>query len=349
MCLEKNYIVLIQNRPIYSGLNMAGIKLYWTPYKQINKNTIKFYSDVAFELGGNVQLDPRFITGFVDGEGSFKIGIVENKNYKTGFHIWLSLSISLHVRDRALLEKLQLTLGVGRIGKHDSESIQLQVTSIKDIKKIIEHFDKFPLKTSKFADYKLWKEVYNLIINNEHHTIEGIKKIMAIKAQSNKGLSGKFFEALSHVDPVDRPEVIDQTVDDPYWLAGFTSAEGCFFVLIAKSQTHSTGFVVQLVFILIQHVRDEKLIKSLINFLECGKIYKRGEILEFKVFKFSDIDDKLIPLFKKYPIQGVKAQDFEDLCYVAEMMKDKKHLTSEGLEQIPCRQIKAGMNRGRGE
>ena len=130
-------------------------------------------------------------------------------------------------------------------------------------------------------------------------------------------------------------------------MAGFTSAEGCFFVLIAKSQTHSTGFVVQLVFILIQHVRDEKLIKSLINFLECGKIYKRGEILEFKVFKFSDIDDKLIPLFKKYPIQGVKAQDFEDLCYVAEMMKDKKHLTSEGLEQI--RQIKAGMNRGRGE
>ena len=119
---------------------------------------------------------PLFITGFVDGEGSFKIGIVENKNYKTGFHIWLSLSISLHVRDRALLEKLQLTLGVGRIGKHDSESIQLQVTSIKEIKKIIEHFDKFPLKTKKIADYKLWKEVYNLIINNEHHTIKGIKK-----------------------------------------------------------------------------------------------------------------------------------------------------------------------------
>ena len=37
---------------------------------------------------------------------------------------------------------------------------------------------------------------------------------MAIKAQSNKGLSEKFFEALSHVDPVARPEVIDQTVDD---------------------------------------------------------------------------------------------------------------------------------------
>ena len=72
----------------------------------------------------------------VDGEGSFKINIVEDQNYKTGFHVWLSFSISLHVRDRAaLLEKLQLTLGVGRISKHDFESIQIQVTSIKETKK----------------------------------------------------------------------------------------------------------------------------------------------------------------------------------------------------------------------
>ena len=85
-----------------------------------------------------------------------------------------------------------MTLGVGRISKHDFESIQIQVTSIKETKKkIIEHFDKFTFKPKKFADYKLWKEVYNLIINNEHHTVEGIQKIMARKAKSNKGLSEK--------------------------------------------------------------------------------------------------------------------------------------------------------------
>ena len=166
---------------------------FYKKSQQINKNTIKFYSNVAFQLPKkrNAQLDPIFITGFVDGEDSFKINIVEDQNYKTGFHVWLSLSISLHVRDRALLDKLQLTLGVGRISKHGSESILLQVTSIKEIKKIIEHFDKFPLKPKNFADYKLWKEVYNLIINNEHHTVEGIQKIMARKAKSNKGLSEK--------------------------------------------------------------------------------------------------------------------------------------------------------------
>ena len=39
---------------------------------------------------------------------------------------------------------------------------------------------------------------------------------------------------------------------------------------------------------------------------------KKGEVLEFKVFKFYDIDNKIIPLFKKYPIQGIKNKDFKD-------------------------------------
>jgi len=54
---------------------------------------------------------------------------------------------------------------------------------------------------------------------------------------------------------------------------------------------------------------------------------------------------KIIPFFSKYPIEGVKAKDFDDFCKVAELMKSKVHLTSDGLEQI--RKIKSGMNRGR--
>ena len=41
----------------------------------------------------------------------------------------------------------------------------------------------------------------------------------------------------------------------------------------------------------------------------------------------------------------MKALDFADFCLAAELMKDNKHLTLEGLEQI--RKIKAGMNTGR--
>ena len=86
--------------------------------------------------------------------------------------------------------------------------------------------------------------------------------------------------------------------------------------------------------------------RSLIEYFDCGRVYKSREIFNFEITKFSDIENKIISFFKKHPIQGVKALDFADWCKVAEIMKEKRHLTREGLEQI--RQIKAGMNTGRG-
>ena len=85
--------------------------------------------------------------------------------------------------------------------------------------------------------------------------------------------------------------------------------------------------------------------RSLIEYFDCGNIIQRGEAFDFRVTKFSDIENKIIPFFKKFQIYGVKALEFADWCKVAEMMKQKKHLTAEGLEQI--RKIKTGMNKGR--
>ena len=95
-------------------------------------------------------------------------------------------------------------------------------------------------------------------------------------------------------------------------------------------------------------MRDERLMTSLIELLQCGKIYKYRNAFDFRVSKFADITgggEKIIPFFIKYPILGVKALDFADWCKVAELMKEKKHLTAEGLEEI--KQIKAGINTDR--
>ena len=83
-------------------------------------------------------------------------------------------------------------------------------------------------------------------------------------------------------------------------------------VKITASQTHSIGFQVKLVFSITQHERDEKLMRSLIELLKCGKIFKNREAFDFRVFKLSDILNIIIPFFKKYPILGMKALDFDD-------------------------------------
>jgi len=86
--------------------------------------------------------------------------------------------------------------------------------------------------------------------------------------------------------------------------------------------------------------------RSLIEYLNCGIILKHSQnAVVLTVTKFIDIVEKIIPLFQQHPIKGVKSEDFKDFCLVAEMMKEKKHLTSEGIKQI--KKIKAGMNRGR--
>ena len=116
-------------------------------------------------------------------------------------------------------------------------------------------------------------------------------------------------------------------------------------VKITASKTHSVGFQVTLVFLIGQHKRDEKLLKLLIEYFDCGNIYKNGDAFDFRVSKFNDIIKIIIPFFQKYKIQGVKALDFVDFCKIAVMVEQKKHLTAEGLEQIL--KIKAGMNKGR--
>lgn len=60
------------------------------------------------------------------------------------------------------------------------------------------------------------------------------------------------------------------------------------------------------------------------------------------VTSFKDITEKVIPFFDKYPIQGTKILDFLDFKRVADLMKNKAHLSKEGLDEI--RFIKSKMN-----
>jgi LAGLIDADG DNA endonuclease family protein len=54
--------------------------------------------------------------------------------------------------------------------------------------------------------------------------------------------------------------------------------------------------------------------------------------------------DKVIPFFDKYKIIGIKFQDYQDFKKVADLIKNKDHLTVKGLNKI--NKIKEGMNNG---
>jgi hypothetical protein len=164
----------------------------------------------------------------------------------------------------------------------------------------------------------------------------------------NLGLTDALKKAFPETTPVPRPTVKDEKVINPYWLAGFFSGEGCFFINISTSTSNKIGYQVFLLCSLTQHTRDRKLLETIKDYLDCGAVKEKSSIinvLTLRVVKFSDILEKIVPFFKKYKVLGVKSENFISWCQAVELIKDKKHLTSEGLEEI--RQIKSGMNTGR--
>ena len=192
----------------------------------------------------------------------------------------------------------------------------------------------------------MFKLAYNLIINKSHLTEEGLLKLVSLKAVLNKGLTETLNTAFPNLVPVLRPEVKLSKIIDPFWLTGFVNAEGCFSVILFKSKTSKLGEAIKLSFILTQSARDIDLIKSFIEYLGCGNITleNRGTI-DFKVTKFSELKDIIVPFFIKYPLQGNKTLDFYNFVEVIKLVDSKSHLTIEGLNKI--REIKNGMNKNR--
>jgi len=182
----------------------------------------------------------------------------------------------------------------------------------------------------------------------EHLSLEGLQKIVALKSTLSTGfLSEELKVAFPNLNIVERPHVVEAKVIDPSWLAGFTSGEGSFMVRTLNSPGRVMNTRVQLEYNLTQHSRDEQLMRKIAEFFGCGSVYLNRNTYVYRVLGFTDIVEKILPLFQQYPVLGVKSQDFKDFMKVVELMKSKKHLTQEGVEQI--KEIKAGMNRGRSE
>jgi hypothetical protein len=182
-------------------------------------------------------LNPNWVTGFSDAEACFGFRIRKNNKLKIGWEVIPYFFIHLHVKDLPLLLNIKQFFKVGNIS-HSKDSALYQVNSIEDlITVIIPHFHLFPLISKKKADFLLFILAIELIRKKEHKSIEGIYKLIGIKASLNKGLLEELKTSFPNVVSVERPEVVLPETINPYWFAGFTSGDGCFSVEIVKSSS----------------------------------------------------------------------------------------------------------------
>lgn len=111
----------------------------------------------------------------------------------------------MHERDRALIQSIQDFFGgIGYVSKPNNRAtVEFRVSTLNDIINIIiPHFDNYPLITKKASDYFLFKQIALLMLNKEHNTIEGLRKIVSYRASLNLGLSLKLKEAFPDITPI---------------------------------------------------------------------------------------------------------------------------------------------------
>ena len=294
-------------------------------------------------------LNPNWVTGFTDAEGSFIVTVFKRKDAKN-FTVNASFELGLHSKDIAILYRLKEFFGVGSVSiRQTRDAASFKVSSISDLKNvIIPHFKKYSLLTQKKVDFDLWVKIVNLIDSKEHLTIEGVNKILELKSALNRGLSKSTAEFTS-VKALERPLHLVQPSEfkkiNPMWLVGFTDGAGSFGI---KTMKRANGkYQIGVRFRLAQHIRDHHLLTLITEYLGCGKVYlmSGGLACSLEVFSYSDMTTKIIPFFETHSLLTEKAKDFKDLTLVSDLIKNKEHLTVEGLAKI--NKIKSNMNMNR--
>ena len=134
------------------------------------------------------KLNPHYVSGFIDGEGSFSISIGKHKTLKRGFEVRPEFEIELRKDDQEILERLLITIGTGRIYDCSYDRYgwyphaKYKITSIWDMKEYLFPFlDKNPLQAKKAQSYILFKEIVLMVCEKKHLCDEGFNKIVKLR------------------------------------------------------------------------------------------------------------------------------------------------------------------------
>ena len=137
-----------------------------------------------------MKLDAQWITGFVDGEGCFHVGINPHGEMTAGFQVLPEFTVVQHERDVQVLHALKAHFGCGVVRVNHGDRMAYRVRSVKHLlEHIVPFFVKHPLKTRKNVDFLKFRDVLLLMQAGNHLTAEGIERIRSIASQMNRGRS----------------------------------------------------------------------------------------------------------------------------------------------------------------
>jgi LAGLIDADG endonuclease len=103
--------------------------------------------------------------------------------------------------------------GIGTVSSNQSICV-FRVRKFQQILELVKFFDKYPLISRKRVDYLLFKQIVSIMELKEHLTLEGLQKIINIKATLNFGLSKELQLMFPETIPV--PRLLIETCKIPH-------------------------------------------------------------------------------------------------------------------------------------
>ncbi len=134
-------------------------------------------------------LNPDYIVGLVDGEGSFTVYINLDKNKSRRVRVEPKFYIKLVEEDKNILYQLQKFFGCGSVyfqkdtRPNHKNCYRYEVYNRDDLNKVIVPFfskykPKFP---SKNRDFKIFCELMEMINRNTHLNNTGLREMFCLK------------------------------------------------------------------------------------------------------------------------------------------------------------------------
>lgn len=229
------------------------------------------YTSIAIQqdLTPNI-MNPWFVTGFSDAEACFTLSVVRNKERKVGWRVHYSFQITLHKKDKALLEQIQSYFLVGSI------------TSYFLVGSIIFDIDSFllcaiiPIKSYSNAEADKGK----ILSENTNKSGIYIWKNLVNKKQyigSSDNLRRRFNNYFNpnHLLTKNYMSSTSPTLH-PWFITGFAYAESSFILLINKNSQYKTGYSLQICFSINLHKKDRALLEKIASFYGVGNITTLG-------------------------------------------------------------------------
>src|SRR5436190_22593225 len=129
-----------------------------------------------------------YISGYVDGEGTFSISVQINPSCKAGMQLIPEFHVSQN-RDRCeVLEIIRERLGCGIIKSNGRKGdvLVLSVRKHRDLlDKVIPFFEKSPLLSSKQKEFEVFASIVKRMAAREHQSKEGLRDLLSLALSTN--------------------------------------------------------------------------------------------------------------------------------------------------------------------